>query len=175
MSVLPPEGFVPVTRRSPFLDLVGPLWVREPADGGTAEYGFRVEGRHANARGAAHGGILMTVADLVLGYGAAFSQEPPVRLTTASMSVDFASSAQVGDWVSGRADVQQIGRTLAFVNAYLAVGERRILRASAVFAVAGSRAPRPTQDGTSSSTGATCAAGRSVTPVRPPTRPRMRC
>lgn len=78
----------------------------------------------------------MTVADLVLGYGAAFSQDPSLRLMTASIGVDFAGSAQVGDWVSGRADIQRIGRTLAFVNAYLSVGERRILRASSVFAVA---------------------------------------
>jgi acyl-coenzyme A thioesterase PaaI-like protein len=80
----------------------------------------------------------MTVADLMLGYGAAFSQDPPLRLTTASMSVDFAGSAQVGDWGRGRADIQRIGRTLAFVNAYLWVDGRRIVRASSVFAVAGS-------------------------------------
>lgn len=77
----------------------------------------------------------MTVADLVLGYGAAFSQDPPVRLTTASMSVDGVGSAQVGDWVSGRADISRIGPTSAFVNAYLCVDERRILRASAAFSV----------------------------------------
>jgi acyl-coenzyme A thioesterase 13 len=79
--------------------------------------------------------MLMTMADLVLGYTAAFSQEPPVPLTTASMSLDFAGSAVVGDWLEGRADVQRVGRNLAFVNAYLSVDDRRIIRASAVFAV----------------------------------------
>lgn len=133
----PPEGYRPVARRSPFLDLVGPLWVRDVPGAEIPEYGFRVEEKHANGRGGAHGGILMTVADLVLGYSAAFSRDPPVQLTTASMSVDFAGSANVGDWVTGRADIQRIGRTLAFVNAYLSVGERRILRASAVLTVAG--------------------------------------
>jgi acyl-coenzyme A thioesterase 13 len=135
-SSAPPDGFVPVTRRTPFLDLVGPLWVREGNDGLAPDYGLRIEERHANGRGGTHGGTLMTMADLVLGYTAAFSQEPPLRLTTASMSIDFAGSAQVGDWVQGRADVQRIGRTLAFVNAYLSIEDRRILRASSVFAVA---------------------------------------
>jgi uncharacterized protein (TIGR00369 family) len=134
-SSAPPDGFVPVTRRSPFSDLVGPLWVREGSDGLAPVYGLRIEDRHANGRGGAHGGLLMTMADVVLGYTAAFSQEPPVKLTTASMSIDFAGTAKVGDWVEGRADVQRIGRTLAFVNAYLSVGDRRILRASSVFAV----------------------------------------
>jgi acyl-coenzyme A thioesterase 13 len=135
-SPAPPDGFVPVARRSPFLDLVGSVWVREDGAGLAPVYGLRIEEQHANARGGAHGGMLMTLADIVLGYTAAFSQDPPVRLTTASMSIDFAGSAAVGDWVEGRADVQRIGRTLAFVNAYLSVGHRRILRASAVFAVA---------------------------------------
>ncbi len=77
----------------------------------------------------------MTIADVVLGYTTAFSQDPPVPLTTASTSVDFAGTATVGDWLQGRADVQRLGRTLAFVNAYLYVGDRRIIRASAVFTV----------------------------------------
>ena len=130
-----PEGFVPVKRRSPFLDLVGPLWVRPGPAGEPPVYGLRVETRHTNARGNVHGGVLMTMADLVLGYTAAFSEEPWIPLTTASMSVDFAGSAVLGDWLQGRADVQKIGRSLAFVNAYLAVGGRRVVRASAVLAV----------------------------------------
>ncbi|HEY3716164.1 MAG TPA: PaaI family thioesterase [Jatrophihabitantaceae bacterium] len=131
-SLAPPDGWVPVSRRSPFLDLVGPLWVRD-SEGLDPIFGLRIEERHANGRGGAHGGILMTMADLVLGYTAALRREPPIGLTTASVSVDFAGSAQVGDWVTGRADVQHVGRRL--VNAYLSVEERRILRASAVFAV----------------------------------------
>lgn len=130
-----PDGFVPVDRQSPFLDLIGPLWVRIGGDGMPPIYGLRIETRHSNARGKAHGGMLMTMADLVLGYSTAFSQKPPVPLTTASTTVDFAESAVVGDWLEGRADVQRVGRKLAFVNAYLSVGERRIIRASAVFAV----------------------------------------
>jgi acyl-coenzyme A thioesterase 13 len=131
----PPDGFVLVARRSPFLDLVGPLWVRAGSDGTDPVYGLRVQPRHGNARGTAHGGMLMTLADVVRGYTTAFGQEPPVPLTTASMSIDFAGSAAVGDWLEGRADVQRLGRTLAFVNAYLYVGDRRIVRASGVFAV----------------------------------------
>jgi acyl-coenzyme A thioesterase 13 len=134
-SARPPKGFVPVDRRSPFLDLIGPLWVRAGEGDEPAVYGLRVARRHTNARGTAHGGMLMTMADLVLGYTAAFSQKPPVPLTTASMSMDFAGSAVAGDWLEGRADLQRVGRKLAFVNAYLSVDDRRIIRASAVFAV----------------------------------------
>jgi hypothetical protein len=41
---------------------------------------------------------------------------------------------EAGDWVEARADIQKVGGRLAFANAYLQVGERRIARTSAVFA-----------------------------------------
>lgn len=136
-----PFAFTPLFRSSPFLDLVGPFYQREEGDG--LVLGLRIEGRHANARGTAHGGLLVTMADVALGYNASYAgiaKEPGARptaaLTTANLSVDFAGSARVGDWVEARVDVQRVGRRPAFANAYLSVGGRRIARASAVFAVA---------------------------------------
>jgi acyl-coenzyme A thioesterase 13 len=111
-----PDGFARVTRRTPCLDLGGPLWARDGDDDLDPVYGLLIDDRHANGRGGAHGAILMPMADVVPGYTTASSQEPPVKLTTASMSIDFASSAKIGDWVEGRVDIQRIGRTLAFVT-----------------------------------------------------------
>lgn len=64
---------------------------------------------------------------------------PPCGPAQVIRSVDFAGTAAVGDWLEGRADVQRVGSTLAFVNAYVSVGDRRIIRASFVFAVSPSR------------------------------------
>lgn len=41
------------------------------------------------------------------------------------------------NWLEARVDVQKKGSRLAFANCYLSVGESRIVRASAVFLVAG--------------------------------------
>ena len=135
------EGYTALFRTSPFLDLVGPFYQREEGDG--LVVALRIEARHANARGTAHGGLLVTMADVALGYNAAYlglekqpGAAPAAALTTANLSVDFAGSSKVGDWVEARVDVQRVGGRLAFANAYLYVGERRIARASAVFAVA---------------------------------------
>lgn len=127
-----PDGFEPLFRTSPFLDLIGPLYSRRDTDGMTI--GLRADGRHVNARGAVHGGVLLTLADIALGYTTAFSQEPPLHLTTASMAVDFAGGARQGDWIEARADIQKVGGRLAFANAYLSVEGTRIVRASGVFA-----------------------------------------
>ena len=104
--------------------------------------GLRIAEGHTNARGTAHGGLLVTMADIALGYNASFAGTdkragamPSAALTTANLSVDFAGSAALGDWVEARVDIQRVGGRLAFANAYLSVGSRRIVRASAVFAV----------------------------------------
>ncbi len=128
-----PAGFTRVKRRSPFLDLIGALHLRE--DGGQPVYGLRILPAHANNRGGVHGGLLMTIADLVLGYTTAFASDPPLRLTTTSLSIDFVSAAQVGDWLEGRAEIIRTGRTLAFATCYLTVDDRRVARASSAFAV----------------------------------------
>jgi uncharacterized protein (TIGR00369 family) len=126
-----PPGFEPLFRTSPFLDALGPFFYRRTGDGFVV--GLRVADKHANARGSAHGGLLLTLADIALGYTAAFSEDPPLSLTTANISADFAGHARVGDWLEAHVDVQKIGQRLVFANAYLVVGGERIVRASAVF------------------------------------------
>ena len=127
-----PDGFRPLYRTSPLLDLLGPFYSR--GEGGDLVLGVRVAEKHANARGFAHAGLLLALADVALGYAAEASEDPAVWLVTASLTADFVGSARVGDWVEARVDVQRVGRRMAFANCYLHAGEKRIVRASAVFA-----------------------------------------
>ena len=127
-----PDGFRPLYRTSPLLDLLGPFYSR--GEGRDLVLGVRVAEKHANARGSAHAGLLLALADVALGYAAEASKNPPVSLVTASLTADFAGSAKVGDWVEARVNVQRVGGRMAFANCYLLAGEKRIVRASAVFA-----------------------------------------
>lgn len=127
-----PAGFEPLFRTSPFLEMLGPFFCRRTKN--ALVIGLRVEDKHTNARGTAHGGLLLTLADIALGYTAAFSADPPLSLTTANISADLAGHARVGDWVEAHVDIQKIGSRLVFANAYLLVGSERVARASAVFA-----------------------------------------
>jgi len=128
----PPAGFEPLFRTSPFLETIGPLFYRKEADGFVI--GLRVLGKHANARGGAHGGLLMTLLDIALGYRAAMSETPPAALITASLTADFIGGAKIGDWVEAHVEVQKVGGRLAFASAFLVVNGERITRGSAVFA-----------------------------------------
>jgi hypothetical protein len=56
-----PVGFEPLFRTSPFLDMLGPFFYRRTEHGFVI--GLQVADKHANARGSAHGGLLLTLAD----------------------------------------------------------------------------------------------------------------
>jgi acyl-coenzyme A thioesterase 13 len=124
--------FAPFERSSPFFDLVGPLLWRRGEDG--IQFALSIDTRHLNTRGAAHGGVLAALADVALGYTAALQRDPPARLITASLTIDFAGPVSAGELVVATVDVQRVGSRMAFANCYLSCDERRVARASAVFA-----------------------------------------
>ena len=134
----PPAGFEPLFRSSPFLDHLGPFFMRNAPDGSFA-VGLRVLPCHANGRGGAHGGLLMTLCDIALGYRTTTSTTPRPMLTTASVTADFAGAAKVGDWIEAHVDVHKVGSRLAFANCYVVCERQRIVHASAVFVRGGNR------------------------------------
>jgi uncharacterized protein (TIGR00369 family) len=134
-----PAGYEPLFRTSPFLDLLGPFFYRKDPEGFTV--GLRIAEKHTNARGLAHGGLLVTLADIALGYRTAFSVEPPASLTTVNLSADFAGSAKLGDWVAAEIEIQHLGARMAFANSYLVVNDKRIARISGVFTRGEGRLP----------------------------------
>ena len=140
-----PEGFRPIQRGGPFLTALGPLYVN--TSGETPVIGLRVEEKHLNTRGIAHGGMLVTLADSALGIALASSRTPPQPMVTVNLSTDFAAAARADDWIEAHVDIQKVGARLAFANCYLVVGTRRILRASGVFALVPPARPKESFEG----------------------------
>jgi acyl-coenzyme A thioesterase 13 len=131
-----PAGFRKVerTRPNPFNELVGPFYIR--TQGEDVSLGLHIEERHTNSRGICHGGFLATMADLALGYACAL-QGRQTSFVTINLSLDYAGSAVPGDWVQSKVEVQKTGSRIAFANCYLMANDVRLVRASAVFAMAG--------------------------------------
>ena len=115
--------------------MIGPIYSR--GEGAGLALGLRAERKHCNTRGTVHGGILATLADIAIGYSLAFSTQPPTAAVTANLSLDFVGAAKEGDWLETQVDFQKLGSRLAFGNCYISAGGNRIVRASAVFLVAG--------------------------------------
>jgi acyl-coenzyme A thioesterase 13 len=128
-----PADFEPVSRTSPFADLIGPIY--QKADANTLIFAIRAEAKHCNVRGHVHGGVLGTLADIAMGYSTAFSTNPPTPIVTVNLSIDYAGKADQGDWIEVHTEVLKVGRNLAFANCHLHVGSVRIARASAVFSI----------------------------------------
>ena len=128
-----PEGFNPIFRTSPYLELLGPIFNKKIEN--ALIIGLRAEEKHCNARGLVHGGVFSSLADVALGYNAAFQGEQPIPLVTANLSIDYAGSAKLGDWIEVHTDTQRVGKSMAFANCYFLVGTKRIVRASGVFSV----------------------------------------
>lgn len=65
MSAHIPDGFAPLQLRpNPYIDACRPLYGRR--DGDALCFGLRVERRHFNPAGSCHGGMLTTLADMLL-------------------------------------------------------------------------------------------------------------
>lgn len=130
-----PPGFLPFESQGPFLEHIGPIQVRR--DAGGMVLGLRAEARHANHRGTLQGGLLSTFADFALGRAIAAGADDDRDRATVSLTVDFLRPAMPGDWIESRARVDRVGGTLAFADCSLTVEEREIVRARAVWVVAG--------------------------------------
>ena len=130
-----PDGFAPFPNQGPFLEGIGPIQVRQGGD--ALVLGLRAEARHTNHRGTLQGGLLSTFADFTLGRAIEADADDDRPRATVSLTVDFLKPAKPGDWIESRARVERVGSTLAFADCSLTVEGREIVRARAVWVVAG--------------------------------------
>jgi len=130
-----PPGFKPFPHQGPFLEEIGPVQLRE--GGGELILGLRAEERHTNHRGTIQGGLLSTFADFALGRAIEADADDDKDRATVSLTVDFLKPASAGDWIESRTRVDRLGGTLAFADCSLTVDGREIVRARAVWVVAG--------------------------------------
>src|SRR4051812_3200165 len=130
-----PDGFVPFENQGPFLEHIGPVHVRQEDE--ELVFGIRAEDRHANHRGTVQGGMLSTFADFALGRAIEADADDDKERATVSLTVDFLKPAKPGDWIESRARVDRVGGTLAFADCSLEVDGREVVRARAVWVVAG--------------------------------------
>ncbi len=134
MTMTIPAGFVERTDTSDFLRLCGPFY-EQRENGRLTALALGIQDKHRNLRNITHGGMLMTLADSVLGDFIVDNYDEEIGLVTVSMSSEFLRPAQVNDWVVARASINKKGRRLAFAECTLSVNDTPIFRASGVFAL----------------------------------------
>lgn len=134
-----PEGYVALDWRRGFGRLIGPLYRR--FHDGQGVMGFRVEEAHTNGMANAHGGMLMTFADMAWGH--VVSVETSSYWVTVRLTCDFLSSARTGNWVEGAGEVLSRADELYLVRGQVWCGERVLMTGTGVFKPIAPRPPRP--------------------------------
>jgi acyl-coenzyme A thioesterase PaaI-like protein len=116
-----------------FTGVTGPFWMQ----GASTErlIGLLAEPRHGNNHvGTVHGGVLMTFADICLGYGAAEALGD-VRCVTAHLQLHFVSSARIGEFITCRPELVRCGSQLIFMRGLVMAGERIVANADGIWKV----------------------------------------
>ncbi|MFI4987471.1 MAG: PaaI family thioesterase [Alphaproteobacteria bacterium] len=134
-----PPGFVRIPT-SQFVEVNGPFYGRM-ADG-KFTLGLRIEERHCNQRNVAHGGMLMTFADMTVALGANFEAKLHRFLPTIKLEGDFLAPVEIGSWLEGRAEVLSITRNMVFAAGMLSVAGKPVARVSAIMKLPSAPDPR---------------------------------
>jgi len=135
-KIVIPEGFERTNWSSAFGDQVGPIYFRHFDDGGYIR-AFPVSDHHINGMGICHGGMLMAFADMVLGH--AITRATNRYWLTIRLLTDFISSAKLGDWVEGTAEIVGIEDEFYNVNGRIWVGDKTIMSGTGLFKTLGER------------------------------------
>lgn len=134
-----PEGYKALEWRRGFVHQIGPLYRR--IVGETTTMGFRVEPHTTNGMSNAHGGMLMSFADMAWGH--IVSVETSSYWVTVRLTCDFLSSAHLGDWVEGAGEVLSRADGLYIVRGRVWTGDRALMAGTGIFKAIQKREPRP--------------------------------
>lgn len=126
----PPEGFAEIDRKGEFWRMSGPYFGRARVGG--ADQAFFTDGRHCNAQGFVHGGMLSAFLDGLLSQAVRLATGDP-SVVTIHLSVDFLAMAKIGEWVIGESVVTRQTRDVVFVEGRLHSGGRDVVRGSGLF------------------------------------------
>jgi len=125
-----PEGFRALRLGGGMIKHNGPL-MGCLEDGGMI-MGMLVDERHLNPAGICHGGMLMTLADMLLGVGAMVQTKEWEFVPTINMTCDFVKAVPGGAWISGKTKVVRRTKNMLFSSCLITHGDEVVMRASGI-------------------------------------------
>ena len=111
----------------------GPFY-RLPDEGDTRVFALVVLDKHMNGSGSAHGGLLMTFADIAMSRTSRLATGAK-SCSTVSLSCDFAGAGKLGDVIEIRVRVTRKTRTLVFLSSEMTAGGRMLMAAQGLWKI----------------------------------------
>jgi uncharacterized protein (TIGR00369 family) len=105
-----PPGFERLPTGLGYTDSLQPSYRLVEGEG--TSFGLVVEAQHSNSMGICHGGVLMTLADITAATGANRARGVLSGSPTVHLSIDYISSARLGQWI--QANVEQVSAKRRF-------------------------------------------------------------
>lgn len=144
-----PGGYTPLPWHRGFGRQVGPLYQLIGDDNLIISRAFRVEEHHTNGMMNAHGGMLMTFADMA--WGTAVETDDNTWWVTIRLVCDFLSGAKHGEWIEGTGEViSKEPDGIHTVRGRIWCGDRTLMTGTGVFKVIEQRDPnkrKPSRSG----------------------------
>ena len=134
-----PDGFQPLPWSRGFGRAIGPLYRR--FENGRSTLGLRVREHHTNGMDNAHGGMLMTLADIA--WGNVVSVERSHFWVTIRLTCDFLSAAKLGEWVEAGGELLAVEDEVFTVRGRVWSGDRTLVTGVGLFKAVAPREPRP--------------------------------
>ena len=97
--------------------------------------GLRIGEGHLNYQDVAHGGVLTTLADVALSFALFASEQPPLPVATATLTVNFLGAARLGDWLEAEARIDRIGKRLGYASGAIRCGVETVATMTGVFSI----------------------------------------
>jgi uncharacterized protein (TIGR00369 family) len=110
----PPAPDPPATEPVSFFHLIGARPI--VCEGGRGRLDLTLEARHLRSLGIAHGGLLATLLDSVMGMAAGSLCPPDHYVVTVQLNVQFIRAARDGETLVATAEVMHSGRQTAFAR-----------------------------------------------------------
>jgi acyl-coenzyme A thioesterase PaaI-like protein len=144
-----PPGFVSVDWTRGFGRQVGPLFRKDEA--GSRTMGLFVEEHHTNGMMNAHGGVLMTLADIA--WGNAVSMERSMFWVTVRLTCDFLAGAKAGEWIEAGGELISDADDIYVVRGRVWCAKRALVSGTGIFKAISPREPRPGEKAFTSTAG----------------------
>jgi len=138
-------GFVPLGMKpNPYVDSLGPLYGKQNQAGSGITVGMPVELRHCNPGNTCHGGMICTLADMLLLLNANVQSGIHRYMLTVNLSCDFLGPAPLGSWLYGTAEVLRASKNMIFANGIIRTDEQVVARVNGIFKPIGEDNTGPT-------------------------------
>lgn len=109
-----PAGFHLMPKDGGFNDAISPVFMRISKDG--FELALKVDQQHCNPLKICHGGVYMTMMDILLSTGICYKLNKFMGIPTININLNYMASSKQGEWIYGRSTAYKTTKTMGFAE-----------------------------------------------------------